>query len=98
MGLIETLPLSPSDGKVADGIRYHVLDVWVDGLVGVEEWEDKGLMGPVERWGREGMTKVVRERAKGVLADERLAEGGEEGIIDEGGYGGEEEGFEGSEA
>jgi len=44
------------------------------------------------------MTKVVRERAKGVLADERLAEGGEEGIIDESGYGGEEEGFEGSEA
>ena len=27
-------PLSVRDGRVSDGVRYHVLDVWVDGLVG----------------------------------------------------------------
>lgn len=77
-----------------DGIRYHVLDVWVDGLVGVEGWEGLGVMGPVERLGREGLTRVLRERARGVLGDERLVEEG-----DGGGDGGEgeegERGFEG---
>lgn len=97
------MPLSPSDGKVPDGIRYHVLDVWVDGLVvkGVEGWEGKGdaLMGPVERLGREGRTRVVRERARGVLRDERLVEGGGGAEADgaDDGVEGEEDGFEGCE-
>lgn len=72
MDLLEKLPLSPSDGKVPDGIRYHVCDVWVDGLLGVEGWEDSGIMRPVERLSKDGRTKVVRERAKTVLTDERL--------------------------
>ncbi len=77
--------MSPGDGKVADGVRYHVLDVWVG-------WVGRGLMRPVERLGREGRTKVVRERARDVLGDERLEGGDTEGDI---GGNGEDEEFEG---
>lgn len=82
MGLIEGVyegrsedgigPLSVGDGKVPDGVRYHVLDVWVDGLVGTDGWEGVQIMEPVERLRREGRTKVLRERARAVLEDERL--------------------------
>lgn len=90
--LIEELPLSAGNGKVSDGVRYHVLDVWVDGLVGCEGWRGTGVMRPVERLGREGRTKVVRTRVRGVLGDERLRE--EEG--EEDGGGGEEGSLRGS--
>ena len=73
-------------GKVPDGLRYHVLDVWVDGLESVAGEMDQEnleqLLGPVRRLANEGKTKVLRQRAKGVLGDERLqkwmAEGGKD--------------------
>lgn len=69
-------PLSAGDGKVPDGVRYHVLDVWVDGLVECEGWDETVVMRPVERLWRQGRTKIVRGRARDVLDDERLkAEG-----------------------
>lgn len=82
--VVEEVPLSTGmeavDGdigaKVPDGLRYHVLDVWVDGLEGQEEGMLEGMlervMGPVQRLAREGKTKVLRERAKEVLRDERF--------------------------
>ena len=71
-------PLSVRDGRVSDGVRYHVLDVWVDGLVGAEGWEKEvkggAVMKPVENLRLSGRTKIVRERAREVLEDERLKE------------------------
>ncbi len=71
-------PLSPRNMKVPDGVRYHVLDVWVDELVGVVgedecvENEIGGmLMEPVARLQREGKGKIVKQRAREVLEDER---------------------------
>lgn len=68
--------LSVRDGRVSDGVRYHVLDVWVDGLVGAEGWEEevkRGMvMRPVEVLRVGGRTKTVRERAREVIEDERL--------------------------
>lgn len=95
LDLVEELPLNPGDGKVPDGVRYHVLDVWVDGLGGVEGWREKmeGLMRPVERLEREGRTRVVRGRARGVLEDERLVEGSDGGNESGGDEEGEFEGF-----
>ncbi|KAL8666519.1 MAG: hypothetical protein Q9202_001317 [Teloschistes flavicans] len=71
-------PLSPSDGKVPDGVRYHVCDVWADELFavlgdgGVGDGVEETLISPVRRLGREGRTKVVRGRAREVLEDERV--------------------------
>jgi len=82
--VVEEVPLSTGmeavDGsmgaKVPDGLRYHVLDVWVDGLEGQEEGMPEGMLervlGPVQRLAREGKTKVLRQRAKEALRDERL--------------------------
>ena len=40
-------------GKIPDGLRYHVLDVWIDGLEGVAENIDRKLvvevMKPVQK-------------------------------------------------
>lgn len=62
------------DGKVPDGLRYHVLDVWVDAVLECDdsESEDKGLLEPVQAVAKGGKTKVLRGRAKAVLDDERL--------------------------
>ncbi|KAL8704741.1 MAG: hypothetical protein Q9201_002125 [Fulgogasparrea decipioides] len=75
-------PLSPGDGKVPDGVRYHVCDVWMDELVhvvGEDELEDLEkkdlgvmLMAPIRRLEREGRTKILRGRAREVLKDERI--------------------------
>lgn len=82
--VVEEVPLSTGmetvDGnmgaKVPDGLRYHVLDVWADGLEGHEEGLPEGMlervMGSVQRLAREGKTKVLRQRAKEALRDERL--------------------------
>lgn len=71
-------PLSVRDGRVSDGMRYHVLDVWVDGLVAAEGWEKEvrrgTVMRPVEGLRVGGKMKTVRERAREVIEDERLRE------------------------
>ena len=63
-------------GRVPDGLRYHVLDVWVDGLEAVAETMDEALarevMKPVQKLAEQGKTKVLRKRAKGVIRDERV--------------------------
>jgi ribosomal RNA-processing protein 1 len=76
--ILNETALSPSDLKVPNGLRFHVLDVWVDELEKVDgEWEGRvdGLervMQPVERLAREGKLKVVKQAARECLEDERL--------------------------
>ena len=71
-------PLSTSDDKVPDGLRYHVLDVWIDGLEGVmdKEYERpaplQNLLLPIEEIALQGRTKVLRRRAKEVRSDVRV--------------------------
>lgn len=72
--------LGEGDGsRIPNGLRFHVLDVWVDELEKVDcEWgkEKKQVLemlcAPVERLATEGRLKVVRTAAKECLADERL--------------------------
>lgn len=97
--VLRTWPLSTGRGgggggsaggkKVPDGIRYHVLDVWVDELVMVlqddaktggegREEAKKTLVemttGLVQGVAADALTKGVRLRARDVLADSRLQE------------------------
>ena len=69
--------LLEDQGKVPDGLRYHVLDVWVDELVRVS---DDAMDVPVEevmdaitRVQKEGRTKVLKEMAREVGEDDRLS-------------------------
>lgn len=75
--MIEAIPLSAANAKVSDGLRYHVLDTWVEELDGVDVAREgacpvEKVMGPVRRLEKEGRTKKVRERARECLSDERL--------------------------
>lgn len=98
--IIEEVPLECKDMKIPNGLRYHVLDVWVDELekVGGEEWEKaetkdvlETLVQPVEKLAKEGKLKVLRDAAKECLADRRLRawRGQEDEVMGEGA--GEEE-------
>lgn len=70
-------PLSRGVGdeaKVPDGLRYHVLDVWVEELVLVldeTEGNEAGevLMDAIRRLEREGLGKALRKRAKEALGE-----------------------------
>ncbi len=65
-------PLSRGIGeeaKVPDGLKYHVLDLWVEELVPVlkdEEADEVGelLMNAIRTLQREGRGKPLRKRAK----------------------------------
>ena len=85
--LLERFPLAPRDRKIPDGLRYHVLDIYVDeietslNLVSDTEGSSpeqrqvvERLVVPVEKVSRDGLSKSVRVRAKETLADERVAE------------------------
>lgn len=87
--LVEELPMSAGSLKVPDGLRYHVLDVWVDELDGVDEGREgvcpvEEVLGPVRRLEAEGKTKAVRKRAKETLADERLEDWNERERVEKG--------------
>jgi ribosomal RNA-processing protein 1 len=72
------MPLNVDDMRVPNGIRFHVLDLWVDELekVGVLEEANEAvlesLLEPVRKLAKESPTKAVRKKAKEALDDERL--------------------------
>ncbi|KAL4916189.1 nucleolar protein,Nop52-domain-containing protein [Aspergillus aurantiobrunneus] len=69
-----------------DGLRYHLLDIWVDELEKVLEFDDSGkpvggipgelLLAPIEKLRVESLHKPVRMRGGETLDDERLVEWG----------------------
>jgi ribosomal RNA-processing protein 1 len=78
--IVRETPLNPSDMKIPNGLRYHVLDIWVDELEKVDsEWEaeDKReilekLVQPIEEMAKDGKLKVLRVAAKETLSDDTL--------------------------
>ncbi|KAL3463324.1 nucleolar protein,Nop52-domain-containing protein [Aspergillus heterothallicus] len=75
-----------------DGLRYHLLDIWIDELEKVLEFDEQGkplgevpidlLLEPVEKLKKEGLHKPVRTRAAETLGDERLVQWGfREGVV-----------------
>ncbi len=79
LGLVEEVPLNVGDVKLPNGMRYHVIDVYVDELerVGALEKDAEGvplekLLEPLRTLAKESPTKGVRLKCKEVLKDERL--------------------------
>jgi ribosomal RNA-processing protein 1 len=79
--ILEETPLHPKDMKIPNGLRYHVLDIWVDelGKVSGDKWgKSPGsdtlelLVKPIETMKKEGALKVLRNAAKECLSDETL--------------------------
>ncbi|EUC46458.1 hypothetical protein COCMIDRAFT_92784 [Bipolaris oryzae ATCC 44560] len=79
--IMEEMPLECKNMRIPNGLRYHVMDVWVDELENVEgdEWEKdenketlETLVEPIESMAKNGNLKPLRNAAKECLADERL--------------------------
>ena len=70
-------PLSPRDAKVSDGLRCHVVDVFVEELCGADEGREaplESVLAPLRRLGDETLTRPVRARVGEALGDARLGE------------------------
>jgi len=74
---LEKCPLSARDGKVPDGLRYHVIDIYVDELDKADVKRDVSFdeaLAPLRKLGEGTLSKVVRKRAKEALGHERIAD------------------------
>lgn len=87
---MEETPLNPKDMKIPNGLRYHVMDIWVDelGKVSGDKWEKEPgsemletLVKPIETMKKEGALKVLRVAAQECLDEEELKSW--RGIVDE---------------
>lgn len=73
--ILATGPLDPLDRKVPDGLRFHILDVFVDELQKVDRDEEAPLdmlLSPVVTVKEKGLSKELKRRAGEVLGDERI--------------------------
>jgi ribosomal RNA-processing protein 1 len=69
--------LLEAQGKVSDGLRYHILDVWVDELEKVDERRTAPIstvMDLIVQVKAKGRTKVLRQHAGEALDDDRLTD------------------------
>ncbi|APA06026.1 hypothetical protein SS1G_01551 [Sclerotinia sclerotiorum 1980 UF-70] len=75
--------------RTPNGMRFHVIDIWVDeleklGLLDAAKESEEGaerlerLLEPLRKLGKESINKVVRNKVKEALGDERLLGNGKE--------------------
>ncbi|OCL05110.1 nucleolar [Glonium stellatum] len=77
MDILTETPLNPTDMKIPNGMRYHVLDIYVDELDKIDEKREgkmplERLLRPLQVLEKESLMKAVRKRAQEALEDERL--------------------------
>ncbi|KAI5250375.1 hypothetical protein E4T47_01348 [Aureobasidium subglaciale] len=74
--LLKEIPLHPRDPKVPNGLKYHVIDVYVDELekVGGDNAPYEELMEPLVELGQKGLLKSVRKKVAEALDDSRVKE------------------------
>ena len=77
LNVFRAWPLSPRERKVPDGLRLHVLDIWLDELNKLSSNSDADesalqvlkaqLMQPIRELAKEALSTSVRTRAKDVI-------------------------------
>jgi len=80
LAILEETPLCAKDIRVPNGLRYHVLDIYVDELEVVmpeaeAQWKEvplEEMLGPVTKLAKNSPTKPVRKRARETLEDENV--------------------------
>lgn len=86
MKILEGTPLDAKDAKIPNGLRYHVIDIYVDELDKMDTERNaplETLMRPLRKLGKESPTKAVRSRVKEALDDDRLSDWKGEKVNDE---------------
>lgn len=102
-GVWEEVAFNVGDVRVANGVRFHCVDVFVDELERVGALEEGSgapvgeLLGPLRRLAEGCPSKAVRVKGREALADERLPGNGKEVVDGEVDGGGEEEEWGGIE-
>jgi ribosomal RNA-processing protein 1 len=103
VALLEELPCEVEDARIPNGMRFHVIDIFVDELERVGALERDGeedrtvplqmLLEPLRKLAKSSPTKPVRIKAKEALADERLPGNNKTGaeVVEEDGWGGIED-------
>ena len=79
--VLGTTPLNSADAKLPNGLRYHVLDIFVDELEELEPTEAERnkaelcelLLKPVRKLAKRAKDGAIRRAANEVLRDERLS-------------------------
>jgi ribosomal RNA-processing protein 1 len=77
MTVLSDTPLNAEDAKIPNGMRYHMLDIYLDELEKIDdEYEAEipaeKLFAPFVALQKNCLTRTVRERAKELLEDERV--------------------------
>jgi len=102
LALLEEIPCNVVDVRIPNGMRFHVIDIYVDELERAGALEQDGekipldaLLEPLRKLSKASPTKPVRIKSKEALEDERLPgnEKTEEDATaeEEGGWGGIED-------
>ena len=88
LAVLGEVPLEVGDVRLPNGLRYHVIDVYLDELERVGALKDGGervplkeLLEPLRKLGKESPTKDVRRKCREALEDERLP--GNEKVLQE---------------
>jgi len=92
--ILVDVPFNSRDHKIPNGLRYHVIDVYLDELDKVDSDRNAPLekiVGPLRQLVRDSPTKPVRTRAQEALDDDRLADWQNVGASAEESEGGEAE-------
>jgi ribosomal RNA-processing protein 1 len=88
LAVLGEVPLEVVDARLPNGLRYHVIDIYIDELervgalkAGAEEVPLEELLEPLRKLGKESLTKDVRRKCREALEDERLQ--GNEKVVQE---------------
>ncbi|KAK3700966.1 hypothetical protein LTR37_015672 [Vermiconidia calcicola] len=88
LAILTAVPLNVRDTKIPNGLRYHVIDVYVDELVKADTQKTAPLekiLAPLKKLGKDSFTKAVRTRVQEALDDDRLLDWTKFGIDSAGG-------------
>lgn len=75
LDILESVPFNATDAKIPNGLRYHVMELYVDELDKADTKRTAPLeeiLRPLRKLGKESSAKAVRERVREALSDERL--------------------------
>ena len=73
--ILSNVPLSPDQPKVPNGLRFHVIDLYVDELDKADTDRNAPLekmLAPMRVLGQKSLTRPVKDRVNEALEDERL--------------------------
>jgi len=74
--LLQEGPLNVEDFKISNGMRYHVIDIYIDELERASALEEDApldtMLEPLRTMAKLSPTKDVRRKCKEALEDERL--------------------------